>query len=43
MEAPWPGLLLVHSETEAILTIAMKNCVIYNKWEINPEYKKVLN
>ena len=43
MEAPCPGLLLVHHGIEAILTVAMITSVIYNKWEINPEYKKVLN
>ena len=37
------GLLLVHCGTEAILTIAVKDYVICNKWEINPEYKKVLS
>ena len=36
-------LLLVHDGTEAVLTISMIHCVIYNKWEINPEYNKVLN
>ena len=43
MEAPCLGLLLVHRGTEAVLTVAMINSVIYNKWEINAEYKKVLN
>ena len=43
MEAPCPSLLLVHRGTEAVLTVAMINSVIYNKWEINPEYKKVLS
>ena len=43
MEAPCPGLLLIHREIEAVLTVAMINSVIYNKWEINPEYKKVLS
>ena len=43
MEAPCPGLLLVHHKTEAILIVAMINSVIYNKWEIIPEYKKILS
>jgi len=43
MEAPCPGLLLIHRGTEAVLIVAMINSVIYNKWEINPEYKKVLS
>ena len=43
MEAPCLGLLLVHHGTEAVLTVAMINSVICNKWEINPEYKKVLS
>ena len=37
------GLLLVHSGTEAILTVAMIHGIIYKKWEINTEYKKVLS
>ena len=37
------GLLLVHGSTEAVLTISMIDGVIFNKWEINPEYKKVLS
>jgi hypothetical protein len=34
--------LLIHSEREAVLAIAMIHCTICSKWEINPEYKKVL-
>ena len=37
------ALLLVHGGTEAILTVAMIHHIIYNKWEINPEYEKVLS
>jgi len=28
---------------KAVLTIPVVYCVIYNKWEINPEYKRVLS
>jgi hypothetical protein len=35
--------LLVHSWREAILAITMIHNTIYNKWQINPEYKNVLN
>ena len=37
------ALLLVYGRIEAILTIAMIDCTIYNKWEIKPEYEKVLS
>jgi hypothetical protein len=37
------ALLLIHGRIEAVLTVAMIHGIIYNKWEINPEYKKVLS
>ena len=37
------ALLVVHGGIEAVLTVAMIDCTIYNKWEINPEYEKVLS
>ena len=37
------ALLLVHGETEAVLIVAMIDCTIYNKWEINAKYEKVLS
>ena len=38
-----PRALLIHGGTEAVLTVAMIDYTIYNKWEINPEYEKVLS
>ena len=37
------ALLLVHGGTESVLTVAMIDCTISNKWKINPKYKKVLS
>ena len=37
------ALLLVHGEIEAVLIVAMIDCNICNKWEINLEYEKVLS
>jgi len=35
--------LLVHGWREAVLAVPMIHCTICNKWEINPEYEKVLS
>ena len=37
------ALLLVHGGIEVVLIVAMIHGIICNKWEINPEYKKVLS
>jgi hypothetical protein len=36
-------LLFINSGIEAVLAVAHKHIVIYNKREINPEYENVLS
>jgi hypothetical protein len=35
--------LHIHSGGEIVLVVAMIHHIICNKWEINPEYEKVLS
>jgi hypothetical protein len=37
------GLVFVLSREKAVLATTVIEKVIYNRWEINPEYEKVLS
>ena len=37
------GLVFIPGREKAILAATMIEKVIYNRWEINPEYEKVLS
>jgi hypothetical protein len=37
------GLVFVLGREKAVLAATMIEKVIYNRWEINPEYEKVLS
>ena len=37
------GLVFIPSREKAILAATKLELVIYNRWEINPEYEKVLS
>jgi hypothetical protein len=40
---PPNGLVFIPSREKAILTTTKEELVICNRWEINPEYEKVLS
>ena len=37
------GLVFIPSREKAVLAATKVELVIYNRWEINPEYEKVLS
>ena len=37
------GLVFIPSWEKAVLAATKEELVIYNRWEINPEYEKVLS